>query len=96
MDEFVSTLFCFTIVLFVVIVGIAIYAIKTLEKSQSFMDFSDGIISDNLLERINQKLLEREYQRGRKDASDEYEEVLKDYERDDIPSNYKCKAECTE
>ncbi len=65
MNEIAFTLFCGCTICLTLQVGIAIYTVKVLERSKDYMDFAWNFMES--------KLLEREYQRGRKDASEEYE-----------------------
>ena len=66
MNEVAFTLFCCCTICLTLQVGIAIYTFKVLEKIKDFMDFAWDF--------MEQKLLDREYQRGRKEAIAEFDQ----------------------
>ncbi|MBQ3458345.1 MAG: hypothetical protein IJG30_05235 [Synergistaceae bacterium] len=66
MNEIAFTLFCGCTICLTLQVGIAIYTFKVLEKIKDFMDFAWDF--------MEQKLLDREYQRGRKEAIAEFDQ----------------------
>lgn len=71
MDEIVVTLFCGCTICLTLQVGIAIYTVKVLGRCKGFLDFAWDF--------MEQKLLEREYQRGRKDAINDISPDYLDY-----------------